>query len=77
MTDQPIKTRKDGGILEVTIDRPKANAIDLVTSRIMGDIFTDFSISTCNGFVNTTIFVDDLKNREKIDRVAQKYHNSI
>ena len=42
MTDQPIKTRKDGGILEVTIDRPKANAIDLVTSRIMGDIFQEF-----------------------------------
>ncbi|MDX3925020.1 MAG: carnitinyl-CoA dehydratase [Shinella sp.] len=38
----PIRTRREGGILEVTIDRPKANAIDLVTSRIMGDIFRDF-----------------------------------
>ena len=41
MTD-PIKTRKEGGILEVTLDRSKANAIDLVTSRIMGDVFAEF-----------------------------------
>lgn len=39
---EPIKTRREGGILEVTLDRPKANAIDLVTSRIMGEVFTDF-----------------------------------
>ena len=37
MTDSPIKTRREGSILEVTLDRPKANAIDLQTSRIMGD----------------------------------------
>ena len=42
MTDTPIKTRREGAILEVTLDRPKANAIDLATSRIMGDIFADF-----------------------------------
>ena len=38
----PIKTARHGAILEVTIDRPKANAIDAATSRIMGDIFADF-----------------------------------
>jgi crotonobetainyl-CoA hydratase len=38
----PIKTRREGAILEVTLDRPKANAIDLVTSRIMGKVFADF-----------------------------------
>ena len=38
----PIKTRREGAILEVTLDRPKANAIDLATSRIMGDIFAEF-----------------------------------
>ncbi len=38
----PIKTRIEGHILEVTIDRPKANAIDLATSRIMGDVFKNF-----------------------------------
>ncbi|KUJ81279.1 carnitinyl-CoA dehydratase [Ruegeria profundi] len=38
----PIKTRRDGAILEVTLDRPKANAIDLATSRIMGDVFAEF-----------------------------------
>ena len=42
MTDTPIKTRRDGGVLEVTLDRPKANAIDLATSRIMGDVFRKF-----------------------------------
>ncbi|WP_368186915.1 carnitinyl-CoA dehydratase [Aestuariibius sp. HNIBRBA575] len=42
MTETPIKTRRDGGILEVTLDRPKANAIDLATSRIMGQVFRDF-----------------------------------
>lgn len=38
----PIKTRTEGAILEVTLDRPKANAIDLATSRIMGETFRAF-----------------------------------
>ncbi|WP_147107651.1 carnitinyl-CoA dehydratase [Tateyamaria sp. syn59] len=38
----PIKTRREGAILEVTLDRPKANAIDLATSRIMGEAFLAF-----------------------------------
>ena len=42
MTDDPIKTRREGAILEVTLDRPKANAIDAPTSRIMGAVFRDF-----------------------------------
>ena len=42
MTDSPIKTQRDGHVLEVTLDRPKANAIDLATSRIMGEVFTEF-----------------------------------
>jgi crotonobetainyl-CoA hydratase len=42
MSDSPIKTRREGGILEVTLDRPKANAIDLQTSRIMGEVFRYF-----------------------------------
>ena len=42
MTDNPVRTRREGAILEVTLDRPKANAIDLKTSRILGDVFTDF-----------------------------------
>ena len=42
MTDNPIKTRREGGIIEVTLDRPKANAIDLKTSRIMGETFRAF-----------------------------------
>lgn len=41
MTD-PIRTRRDGHVLEVTLDRPKANAIDLATSRFMGETFRAF-----------------------------------
>ena len=42
MNQTPIKTRTEGGILEITIDRPKANAIDLKTSRLMGEVFMNF-----------------------------------
>ena len=41
-TEGPIRTRAEGAILEVTLDRPPANAIDLATSRIMGEVFRDF-----------------------------------
>ena len=37
-----IKTSTNGGVLEVTLDRPKANAVDLQTSREMGEVFADF-----------------------------------
>ncbi|MEP1767361.1 MAG: carnitinyl-CoA dehydratase [Sulfitobacter sp.] len=37
-----IKTRREGAILEVMLDRPKANAIDLKTSREMGEVFAAF-----------------------------------
>ena len=40
--DGPIKTSVNNHTLEVKIDRPKANAIDLATSRILGEIFTNF-----------------------------------
>jgi crotonobetainyl-CoA hydratase len=42
MIDSPIKTERRGHVFEVTLDRPKANAIDLATSRIMGDVFRNF-----------------------------------
>ncbi len=42
MSDNPIKIRRNGAILEIILDRPKANAVDLATSRIMGDIFCDY-----------------------------------
>lgn len=41
-TEGPILTRRENAILEVTLDRPKANAIDLATSRTMGEVFRDF-----------------------------------
>jgi len=41
MTDG-VRTVKDGPILEVTIDRPKANAIDLKASRRLNQIVTSF-----------------------------------
>jgi crotonobetainyl-CoA hydratase len=37
-----IKTATDGPILEVTIDRPKANAINLSASRRLNEVFTAF-----------------------------------
>ncbi len=42
MTPSPITTARDGAVLLVTLNRPKANAIDLATSRIMGEVFRDF-----------------------------------
>ena len=41
-SENPIKTSERNHILEVKLDRPKANAIDLKTSRILGEIFTNF-----------------------------------
>jgi crotonobetainyl-CoA hydratase len=41
MTDG-IKTVKDGAVLEITIDRPKANAIDLKASRRLNQVVTSF-----------------------------------
>ncbi len=42
MSDTPVKTHREGAILQVTLDRPKANAIDLQTSRQMGQVFAEF-----------------------------------
>jgi crotonobetainyl-CoA hydratase len=37
-----VRATRDGAILEVTLDRPKANAIDLAASRRLNAIFTAF-----------------------------------
>ena len=37
-----VRTAKDGAILEITLDRPKANAIDLAASRRLNQIVTSF-----------------------------------
>ena len=43
MTDSDvIRTRTEDHIFEVTLDRPKANAIDLVTSQRLGETFQSF-----------------------------------
>ncbi len=42
MTTEDVNTRIEGGIQEVVIDRPKANAIDRATSIRLGEIFSDF-----------------------------------
>ncbi|MEO1680979.1 MAG: carnitinyl-CoA dehydratase [Pseudomonadota bacterium] len=39
---EPVRVERHGHVLEVTLDRPKANAIDAPTSRQMGDVFTAF-----------------------------------
>ncbi|MBO67174.1 MAG: crotonobetainyl-CoA hydratase [Acidiferrobacteraceae bacterium] len=38
----PVRTKQHGHLLVVTLDRPKANAIDVETSRLMGTIFAEF-----------------------------------
>ena len=38
----PIKLVERGAVLEITLDRPKANAIDEATSQVMGDAFVSF-----------------------------------
>ena len=37
-----IRTATEGAVLEVTIDRPKANALDLQASRRLNEVFTRF-----------------------------------
>jgi crotonobetainyl-CoA hydratase len=39
---EALKVIRDGAVLEVTLDRPKANAIDAPSSRAMGAIFARF-----------------------------------
>ena len=38
----PVRTRAADGVLEVTLDRPKANAIDAATSQSLGEVFAGF-----------------------------------
>ncbi|NDA09130.1 MAG: carnitinyl-CoA dehydratase, partial [Alphaproteobacteria bacterium] len=37
-----LKTSLSNGVFHVVLDRPKANAIDLKTSREMGEVFKAF-----------------------------------
>lgn len=37
-----VRVTRDGAILEVVLDRPKANAIDSATSRRLGEVFAAF-----------------------------------
>ncbi len=41
-SENPLQVLSEGGIIEITLNRPKANAIDLVTSKKMGEIFSSF-----------------------------------
>jgi crotonobetainyl-CoA hydratase len=41
-TKDGVRTTRDGAILEITLDRPKANAIDLATSRRLNDVVSAF-----------------------------------
>jgi crotonobetainyl-CoA hydratase len=42
MTDAPFTAARDGAVLELTLHRGKANAIDAKTSRALGDTFAAF-----------------------------------
>ena len=42
MSVDSVHTEKRGSVLQVMLDRPKANAIDAATSRALGDVFAGF-----------------------------------
>ncbi len=42
MDQSPIEINKNGSIFELVLNRPKANAIDAKTSRLMGEAFEEF-----------------------------------
>lgn len=42
MGSENLRVEQRGAVLEVTLDRPTANAIDNPTSRAMGDVFASF-----------------------------------
>jgi crotonobetainyl-CoA hydratase len=42
MAEGPLRATRTGAVLEVVLDRPKANAIDAATSRLMGECFAAF-----------------------------------
>jgi len=39
---QTVRVNRSSGVFEITLDRPKANAIDAATSRALGDAFVEF-----------------------------------
>ena len=42
MANPSVVTDRRGPVLQVTLDRPKANAIDVATSRELGEVFAGF-----------------------------------
>ena len=42
MANQSVVSERRGPVLQVTLDRPKANAIDVATSRELGEVFAGF-----------------------------------
>ena len=50
---EAVQTRTEGAVLEVTLDRPEANTIDLKTSWEMGETFR--------------AYCDDLSRRYELD----------
>jgi len=42
VAEEPLRITRRGTVLEIVLDRPKANTIDAATSRIMGEAFARF-----------------------------------
>ncbi len=40
--NEAVRVSRREAVLEVTLDRPRANAIDAATSRLLGEVFTSF-----------------------------------
>ena len=38
----PVRVERNGKVLEITLDRPKANTIDVHASRTLGEVFIEF-----------------------------------
>lgn len=42
MSASPIELHREGAVLEITLNRPKANAIDMKTSQLLGETYREF-----------------------------------
>ena len=81
-----LKITRNGRILEIVIDRPKANTLDAPLSREMGKVFADFrddpelrvAILTGAGGTNAPLAelrrrgLDDFEQRLSVERGADR-----
>ena len=81
-TGQDVKVERRGRVLEVTIDRPKVNAINLETSRLLGEAFVmlrddpELSVGIITGAGDKIFSAGwDLKSLDKGDTQLDEWWN--